>query len=467
MNSDVISKSILNEIEDVVYISDPKTYELYYMNAKLKRDLGSPPEEQWRRKKCYKILQGRDRPCEFCTNHCLSHDGFYTWEHYNAMMDQYFLVQDKLVAFEGIEARLEIAKNITKQKLLENDLMKRLAEQELLYGCIALLHSPESADDSINKLLGLLANYHKAERGYIFLLSDDNALVNNSHEWCAQGVTPQIEILQNVPAEIVSHWFVKYREQGEFFIDSLTEELDPESEEYKILAMQDIVSLVTAPLYNTDGSFMGFIGIDNPREKMRETTVIRAVTSFVADFFDKNRYTQELYRVSYFDNLTGMRNRHSYSNKIAALQEKPPHALGVVYVDINGLKVVNDLHGHKAGDDYIRKLGVFLDELYGDCSFRIGGDEFVMLCPEKEHACYKNKLGILMEYINKDDYPCAAVGYCWREGNTNVIEQIETADRLMYKNKEAQYKEYGGKNDLFRQKYLSDASHHDPIYREE
>ncbi len=461
MNSDIISKSILNEIEDVVYISDINTHELYYINAVCKKILGNPTEEEWRRKKCYKVLQGFDEPCSFCTNGKLCHEKFYNWEHYNEHLNIYYDIQDKLVTFEGIEARLEIAKDVTRRKLLEQDLMKRLEEQEALNSCIATLHTAESPDSSINKLLSLIAQYHNAERGYIFEYLEDAKIVNNTYEWCAEGVEPQIDFLQKIDVDVVASWFEKYEEVGEFYIDSLTEDLDKESPEYEILAAQGIDSLVTAPLYNTDNELIGFMGVDNPRKNIKQTSVIRAVTSFVSNFMDKNAQLERLNRISYFDNLTGMQNRHSYSAKIVRLKENPPHSLGVVYIDINGLKVVNDKYGHKEGDDYIKTLSSFLVDLYEGCAFRIGGDEFVMLCEEKEESCFYNKLGLLTKYVVDDrEVPLGAIGYCWRIGNANVIEQIEIADNAMYEAKEAQYAKFSGKHEIFREKYLMDAKHH-------
>ncbi len=454
MNSDIISKSILNELEDVVYIADPVTYDLYYMNASLNKILGSPSESQWRRKKCYKILQGLDAPCPFCTNHLLSHDKFYNWEHYNALLDTYYDIQDKLVTFEGITARLEVGKDISSRKRLENNLTQQLDEQRVLNSCISLLHTAESPDVSINKLLGLVAQFYQAERGYIFTIAPGSQTIDNTHEWCDNGVEPQIDFLQNVDYAIVARWFEKYKEVGEFFIDSLNGELDHDSAEFAILDAQGIQSLVTAPLYNTDGSFMGFIGVDNPSVNIKNATIIRAVSNFVADFMDKSKQMEILHHVSYFDNLTGLQNRHSYSNKIVDLKNNPPSSLGVIYVDINGLKAMNDMYGHKEGDKYIKSLSSFLHNLYDSCSFRIGGDEFVMLCSEKEEWCFYDKLGKLTAFINKDTPPMAAIGYCWRMADCNVIEQIEIADRQMYQAKEEQYQQYQDTSELFRRKYL-------------
>ncbi len=355
---------------------------------------------------------------------------------------------------------------MTPQKQLEQDLTRRLEEQQVLNSCISLLHTTDSPHQSIQKLLGLVAGYHDAERGYIFLLSEDEQLVSNSHEWCASGIIPQIDSLQNIDASTIAHWFEKYRTVGEFYIDSINEEVDPESEEYKILAMQDIQSLVTAPLYNIDNSFMGFIGVDNPKANIRETAVIRAVASFVADFLEKNKQMEKLYDASYIDNLTGLRNRHSYSLKIAELEENPPSSLGVIYVDINGLKAINDKYGHKQGDVYIKNLSCFLDALYGPCAHRIGGDEFVMVCPDETYPCFEGKLGKLMAFIHKDNLPCAAVGHSWREGNCNVIHQIEESDHMMYRIKEGQYDQFGNTSDLFHYKYRFDKDSK-PLYQGE
>lgn len=460
MNSDIISKSILNEIEDLVYIASPETYELYYINEMCRKVLGYPSDEEWHRKQCYKVLQGFDEPCPFCTNDKLCSEKFYNWEHYNELLGKYFDIQDKLVTYEGISARLEIAKDITARKELEHDLQKRLEEQEALNKCIATLHTSDTPEISIDKLLALVAEYYEAERGYIFMNNEENTLIDNTHEWCAQGVEPQIQNLQKVDINIVATWYEKYKAVGEFYIDSLTEELEKDSPEFEILDMQGIDSLVTAPLYNVNKEIIGFLGVDNPRDNIRNTNVIRATASFVADFLDKYEQIQKLYKISYFDNLTGMQNRHSYSNKIATLRENPPSTLGVIYVDINGLKVINDKYGHNEGDDYIRSISTFIRDLYDDCAFRIGGDEFVMLCSEKEEWCFHNKLGLLKEFISMDEFPKAAIGYEWRVGNCNVTEQIEHADKAMYKEKEKQYAKYTGRSEIFRYKYLAEANHH-------
>ncbi|MFI3238705.1 MAG: GGDEF domain-containing protein [Lachnospiraceae bacterium] len=452
MNADAVSRFILDVIEDIVYIADPITNELYYMNAKCLEVLGNPEEDQWRRKKCYKILQGLDEPCPFCTNHCLNHDSFYNWEHYNELLDIYFMVQDKLINFDGIEARIEIAKDISKLKLLEQGLTQQLAQQQVINDCICTLHSGLTPDEAIDELLNHVAMYHMAERSYIFDLSDDKKYINNTYEWCAQGVVPQIDFLQNVDSSVVANWFEKYDEVGEFYIDSLSDELDVESEEYRILQAQDITSLVTAPLRDVSGNIIGFIGVDNPTQNIKKTFVIRSISNFISDFLDKNQVIEKLNQLSFNDSLTGLKNRHSYTNEIIALQKQKTASLGIIYIDINGLKVVNDQYGHKYGDLYITSLSDILKKSFGEHAYRIGGDEFVVILPDVEQVTLETEVKELQAVLNSGESPKAAIGYSW--SNTwDVTTQIEKADNLMYQEKQRQYRENFDKDIIFRGKY--------------
>ena len=58
---------LLEDISELVYVADSETYDMLYLNGEGKKDFGISPEEL-EGKKCYEVLQGRDAPCEFCTN---------------------------------------------------------------------------------------------------------------------------------------------------------------------------------------------------------------------------------------------------------------------------------------------------------------------------------------------------------------------------------------------------------------
>ena len=104
--------NIVEGMEEVVYVSDKDTYELYYMNSAGRKLTGI---YDYKGCKCYRVLQGRNTPCENCNNKGLRTDDFHMWEVDNDFLDKHFVVKDKLIPWRGKMARLEIAIDVSKK----------------------------------------------------------------------------------------------------------------------------------------------------------------------------------------------------------------------------------------------------------------------------------------------------------------------------------------------------------------
>lgn len=84
------------------------------------------------------------------------------------------------------------------------------------------------------------------------------------------------------------------------------------------------------------------------------------------------------------DVLTKLLNRSHYSEEVNRLERSSLRPVSSIYIDMNGLKVVNDAFGHDSGDDLLRRTGELLNQLVQNTQYsacRIGGDEFVILLP--------------------------------------------------------------------------------------
>lgn len=121
-------------------------------------------------------------------------------------------------------------------------------------------------DLAISAALERMGRLTGAGRCYLFLFRNENEeIMDNTHEWCAAGVTPERENLQNLPCEIFPWWMAKLRRNESIHIQDVAE-LPPEAEaEREILSAQGIRSVLVFPVHS-GGDLVGFIGLDNVQE---------------------------------------------------------------------------------------------------------------------------------------------------------------------------------------------------------
>ena len=147
------------------------------------------------------------------------------------------------------------------------------------------------------------------------------------------------------------------------------------------------------------------------------------------------------------DALTKLRNRAFYDDEISRLNRRGPFPVGVLSIDLNGLKRANDELGHSVGDALLRRAGEALKKALGDNfqAARIGGDEFACLLPrygETEVATLKESLRLVVE-MNNQFYQgprlslSVGTAVCMRAGDLD--RALRAADDAMYVAKRAYY----------------------------
>ena len=145
-----------------------------------------------------------------------------------------------------------------------------------------------------------------------------------------------------------------------------------------------------------------------------------------------------LKQMSFEDSLTGMYNRNRLNYDMGNCTVNTEKKLGVVGIDINGLKAVNDMNGHYAGDELICHTARNILKCFSGKCYRIGGDEFVIIEENVEKETLKNELQNLRALMEEDNISISA-GYSWRPSGGVIEEQIREADRNMYEDKAKYY----------------------------
>jgi len=147
---------------------------------------------------------------------------------------------------------------------------------------------------------------------------------------------------------------------------------------------------------------------------------------------------QVLLSMAYTDSLTGLNNRSAYDKRISEISSSStPEVLGVLVMDINDLKLINDTKGHKAGDMALQDFTSSLRRLLPEKTelFRIGGDEFVAFIPTIRDDHLEKLATTITEFFKarKANYT-VAVGFDLYipKKKEKFINVINRADSTMY-----------------------------------
>ena len=452
MKRDINTLSLLNEISELVYVSDPETYELLFVNQTGCQTLHL---ENYKHKKCYEVLQGKTSPCEFCTNDRLCDDNFYTWEFTNPSIGRHFLLKDKIIQWRGKTARMEIAFDITELELQKQELKNMLDVQTLITNCVRMLYAVDDLDQTINAVLTQIGEFLVSDRAYVFEIKDE--LMNNTHEWTAPGISPQLEKLQQLDLSLISDWLPFFEKNDCIIIDDVEQLQKTNPAAYATLHAQEITSLIAAPIF-LDNKLACYIGIDNyDSEKIKNSSYLLLSMSIFLSYAIRHRnHVDMLHRLSYHDLLTNALNRNAFMDVLSQFRPGQYASAGIIYIDINGMKEINDFYGHHQGDKILITTVAKVFNLFKpDELFRIGGDEFVIITYDLTETDFYEKFNLLRNiFCKKTNLPFSiATGSCWVKSPSDLNSLLQQADSAMYTDKK---KFYYGKEKTSRYRHNLD-----------
>lgn len=321
------------------------------------------------------------------------------------------------------------------------------------------LISINNPDEAINAVIKYIGEKYSGDRVYIFELQPI-ARVSNTYEYCAEGVVPQVHLLQNEPAETLLPWWEIFEAEKILIIHDLEDIREIHPHIYASLKIQDIRSLIAAPIRMNE-RVIGFIGVDNPRIGDVETygSFLMLAGHFLSFALERRNLYNELNFQSSHDQLTGAYNRYEYRNIVS--QRKNYKSVGVVYCDISGLKKTNDNMGHEEGDRLIIECYHTLKTIFAEHGiYRIGGDEFVVICMDSPKTEFESLLYEL-KVLNREIKNVMSIGSSWSEGDQcNLQWNILKAEEKMYEDKAHYYDQMNPISKLARENALQDPYRH-------
>lgn len=318
----------------------------------------------------------------------------------------------------------------------KEQIRQRLEIATMLNSCVGKLNSDTDIDVGINNLLATVNGYFQADRTYVFEIDPDRDVLINTFEYiCGQEVSAQMDNLQEVPVSVIKVWMQNFRQGRSYYMSDLEQERGQPS--YEMLKAQQVWRLLAVPLMK-GGAMVGFLGVDNPRAHYDDATLLASIQFFVTNSLDRKKQQAYLEKLSYRDMLTGLYNRNRYIERLEAYKQVQDQQIGAIYIDLNGLKKVNDEQGHRAGDELIVRAAGTIAGIFAEDAYRVGGDEFVVILLDVSREDFARKTEQLRRQMQENGVD-ASIGGVWQASTENLEDLLRLADENMYREKKRYY----------------------------
>lgn len=424
----------MDDISEIVYVADIETHELLYLNDSGRHLFGV---ESIAGRTCHAVLQGSSTPCRFCTNDKLQHEENYTWERVNPLTNHRYLLKDRLIDWQGRTARLEVAFDMTTSSSGQADFRNALDAESMVLQCARDLNAARGLGDATDGMLRRLGTFLHAERAHVFGVRGDR--IFGVREWRAVEGPSRLRNLETIKDATLRRWG-RFFAQGEcVVIDDVEEFREAQPVEYAFLKEHGIDAVVAAALGRLNGA-SGFLVVENPQKSLIENirSPLQTLCYFYMSTVHRIENEKKLTMLSFHDALTGLYNRNRYMSDVASLGAYEA-SLGIVFMDVNDLKLVNDRYGHGRGDEALRICSAKMKAtLEGADLYRIGGDEFVALAIDVEKDAFFAMVGQLEQTLKVEEDEAGlfvSVGAKWSSTCSDVQSLLSAADQDMYEKK--------------------------------
>ena len=439
--------AVFDALKEPIYITDADTYELLFVNKTAKEKLGLTGVD-CSGMKCHKVLRGKERPCEDCFMSSLTLDNCFSQEVYQPVMQEHCHLNSTLLRYKGRRACVEICVNID-SVMEQRRLMEMALEAEaVLNDAIHELYICADVEDTIGDVLGLVAQKLQATRSYLVKLSDGKLFMEQ--EWHAAGVPSLFDRVQGADAEMVGRWLEILREHESVIVSDLKEIKDMYPMEYDLLMVQNIRSYAVMPVFMGQDLY-GYINFENikPMQLNASKRMLSTLAYFVGASLVAAQNRRLMVEASYTDAMTGVANRNAYTRDLEAFDKRNDHAgmkAGVIFLDLNGLKRINDELGHREGDKVITALAENLSLFFRKQEiYRTGGDEFVIVCIGIPERLFLDRMTQSLRYLQRQTNLSVSVGHSFSNDLSRLTlrQIIARADEMMYTEKKSYYETNG------------------------
>ena len=257
-------EAVFNVLQDLLFVVDQDGRFIYFQGAS--NDQLYVPPEAFLGKTAREVMPG---PIAELIHEQLTRaekDQLQEFDYRLTLPDGEHHFDARMARLPDSEHYMVVARDITERESLiqQRGRLQQFLILQLRLASRFINHPLDSIDAEIDRALGEIGEFVQADRAYIFIYNMQAYTASNSHEWCASGIEPAIEQLQDLSMNLIPAWVDAHMQGKALWVDDV--QALPEGKLREILEPQSIRSLITLPMNSAQG-LLGFVGFDSVRAR--------------------------------------------------------------------------------------------------------------------------------------------------------------------------------------------------------
>jgi diguanylate cyclase (GGDEF)-like protein len=279
----------------------------------------------------------------------------------------------------------------------------------------------------MNDVLDTVRQSYDAQ--YVYYIERNQDEILTIYEWCAPDVPWQRDRIKMLEPNQFPKWLK-------------SEVLDTNESDYSVFQ----------ELGDDEVAILAAVGV---RRGGCDMYLLQAMLPNLTQTVSMHKTMMQQEYLSYHDSLTGLLNRNSFTDYMEEAEEKKFTSLGVLSVDINGLKNFNREFGREYGDEVVTRVGEVLEEHFrGEMVFRLAGDEFLAIVEDTSYESFLKHANQVYETLDCISLGLISMGYAWEKVDADVSALVTEAENMMREEKQKYYKNLK-------------KGHHEPIIKQD
>ncbi len=218
-------------------------------------------------------------------------------------------------------------------------------------------------NEEMERVLEKIGSAIDVSRIYIFFNKTEE-IVDNTFEWCNEGIDSQIQNLQDIEYKSIPSWKVMFADKGHIFVDDI---MDLPEDIVELLKAQDIKSIVAYPLI-IENQTMGYIGFDECRYrrewKAEELEILNTVSGIIANAYERKFFQEDIMDSeanfnNFFETIDDIFIVAELNGKIIHCNKSLSNKLGYSLLELKDMNII-DLHPI----DQREQAGIIVEKMF-------------------------------------------------------------------------------------------------------